>query len=141
VERFAQTEPERVLARLCRGVNSRDWDAVADLYTEDFVSADHRPLGWEPMRGGRAMADFYRSWVEVVPDVQLRVTLLAGDDEHAVGQYVGWGHAADGGGEMEYVTINAVSLRDGRIRRLERFDPGDEAAALARLEELRAERQ
>ena len=75
----APTEPERVLARLCRSVNSRDWDAVADLYTEDFTSIDRRPLGWEPMRGGRAIADFYRSWVDVVPDLELRFTLLTGD--------------------------------------------------------------
>lgn len=136
----AQTEPERVLARLCRSVNSRDWDAVADLYTEDFASIDRRPLGWEPMRGGRAMADFYRSWVEVVPDVELRFTLLASDEAHAVGQFLGWGHAAEGGGEMEYVTNNAVSLRDRRIRRLERFDAGDEVVALARFKELRADR-
>ena len=71
----------------------------------------------------------------------MRFTLLAGDEAHAVGQFLGWGHAAEGGGEMEYVTINAVSLRDGRIRRLERFDAGDEAVALARFEELRAERR
>ena len=136
----AQTEPERVVTRLCRSVNSRDWDAIEDVYTEDFESIDHRALGWEPMRGGRAIADFFRSWVDVVPDIELRFTVLAGDEEHAVVQFVGWGHAAEGGGEMEYLTLNAMSFRDGRCRRVERFEADDEALALARFEELRAER-
>ena len=41
---------------------------------------------------------------------------------------------------MEYLTVNAVSYRDGRFRRVERFDTGDEVLARARFEELRAGR-
>ena len=137
----AQTEPERALIRLCRSVNSRDWDVVEDLYTEDYERIDRRMLGWESTRGGRPLADFFRSWVGVVPDIEMRFTVLAGDDEHAVVRYVGWGHAAEGGGEMEYPFTQCYSIRDGRFRRGEIFEAEDEALALARFEELRADRR
>ncbi len=113
---------------------------VEDLYTEDSELIDHRKLGWEPLRGARAMVDFFRSWIEIVPDGQLRFTVLAGDDTHAVVRYVGWGHAAEGGGEMEYATIQALSFGDGRFSRGEIFEDDDEALALARFQELRADR-
>lgn len=137
----AQTEPERVLARLSQAVLSRDWGAIEDLYAEDFELTDHRVLGWEPMRSGRAVADFFRSWVALVPDVENRFTVLAGDDEHAVAQLTGWGHAAEGGGEMENPAIVTFSLSDGRIRRNQIFEVGDEALALAWFEERRAGRR
>jgi hypothetical protein len=92
------------------------------------------------MRGGRAIADFWRSWVGLVPDGEIRFEAIAGDDEHAVVRYVCWGHATEGGGEMEYPTTQAVSFRDRRIRRAEIFEPGDEALALARFRELQADR-
>ena len=137
----AQTQPERVFVRACRSANSRDWDALADLYADDYGSIDHRVLGWEPARGGRSVADFFRSWAELVPDGELRFTVLAGDDEHAVVRWVGCGHAAEGGGEIEYAITQTVSVRDGRIRQAETFDPDDETPALARFQELRADRR
>ncbi len=137
----AQTEPERLLARGCRAVNSRDWEAIEDRYTEDFELIDHRLLGWEPMRGGDAMVKFYRSWVELAPDIEVRFETLAGDDEHAALRFGGYGHAAEGGGEMEYSNTQAVSFSDGRVRRVEIFEFGDEARALARFHELRADRR
>jgi ketosteroid isomerase-like protein len=131
-----QTEPERMLARVCRIVNLRDWDALEELYTEDFEVIDHRLIGWEPIRGAAAMGDFFRSWLELVPDVEARFTVLSGDDEHAAIRYSGWGHAAEGGGPMEYATTQTVSLRDGRLWRAELFEADDEKRALARLAEL-----
>ena len=122
-------------------MNSRDWDAIEDRYTEDFELIDHRLLGWGSLRGGRAMADFWRSWVEIVPDVEVRFEMLAGDDEHAALRFGGYGHAAEGGGEMEYSMTQAVSFRDGRLRRVELFEFDDEALALARFQELRADRR
>ena len=41
---------------------------------------------------------------------------------------------------MEYSITQAVSFNDGRLRRVEIFEFGDEALALARFEELRADR-
>ena len=135
----AQTEPERVYARIARHAIARDWAALVDCYTEDYTTVERRALGWEPMIGGPAVVDMYRSWVDVVPDVELRFEVFAADDEHLAVRYSGHGHAAAGGGEMEYVTTMAARIRDGRLLLCEMFEADGEAAALARYEELRRE--
>ena len=132
----AQTEPERLYARVCRLVNARDWDGLAACYAEDSVSIDRRPLGWEDTGGREEIVEVYRSWIEVAPDAELRFEALDGDDEHIALRLGGDGHAADGGGRLEYEVIVVATVRDGRIVRAERFDAGEEAAALARLAEL-----
>ncbi|MBI3389074.1 MAG: hypothetical protein HY027_15185 [Deltaproteobacteria bacterium] len=34
-----------------RALAGRDWDAMTALYAPDFIMRDHRPLGWETLRG------------------------------------------------------------------------------------------
>ena len=140
LERFeeigAQTDHERLFARLCRARNARDWDAVSDCFAADWETIDHRVLAWEPLRGPGAMVDMYRSWDEVTPDVEVWFETLAGGDRHSVFRHAARGHAADGGGAMEYGVTMVVTVHDGRFQRAELFEAGDEAAALARFEEL-----
>ena len=59
----------------------------------------------------------YRSWVDIAPDLEVSFELLDGDDEHIAARYGARGHAADGGGEMEYFVIAVTSVRDGRVAR------------------------
>jgi len=139
----AQTEPERVVARWARLVNAYDWDGVADSFAQDFELVDRRSLGWEPLRGREAIVELYRTWVQVAPDVEMRFEVLAGDDEHIVMRAGGYGSAAAdaGGGPMEVVVILVSTVRDGRFSRGEQFEADDEARALARYQELRADRR
>jgi ketosteroid isomerase-like protein len=134
----ARIEPERLYARVSRLLLARDWGALGDCFAEDFESVEHRALGWEPIRGREGVVELYRSWVGVAPDAETRFEALAGDAKHLVVRVGGHGHAAEGGGLMEYVITVVSTIRDGRIARSEYFDPGEESAALARLEELRA---
>ena len=53
----------------------------------------------------------------------------------------GRGHAAEGGGAMEYVVTSLATIRDGRNLRGELFDADEEPAAMARFEELRGRRR
>jgi ketosteroid isomerase-like protein len=144
-ERFeeigAQTESERVYARLARTANARDWEAVADCFCEDFSTLEHRVLGWEPLHGPQEVIDVYRSWVEMAPDMQLRFEWLGGDEDHIALRWGGQGHAAaaTGGGAFEYHLVIVATIRDGGISETEHFDVGDETAALARLGELTGE--
>ena len=133
------TEPERVYARLCRAVNAHDLDAIADCLAEDYNALDHRVLGWETM-GREAVVDVYRSWLDVVPDMEVTFEWLGGDDDHIALRWNGQGHAAAdvGGGAAEYRLILVATIRDGRIAYTERFDLDDEGAALARLAELQS---
>ena len=112
----AQTEPERIFARQCRLLSARDWDALADCYAEDYELVDHRALGWEPLRGPAATVEFWRSWIEISPDGEMRFEIVAGDEESILVRQAGHGHAAadSGGGAMEYLTIAVVTFRDGR---------------------------
>ena len=140
-ERFeeigAVTEPERLAARYGRAHNAHDLDALRDCYTEDCEIVDHRSIGWETLRGIDAVMAMFSSWLETVPDLEDRVEVLASDDRHSALRVDGFGHAADGGGPLEYFLAMVITIRDGRCRRSELFDAGDEEAALARFEELR----
>ena len=134
----AQTEHERLWARVCRTRNARDWDGLRACYLEEHEQIDHRTLGWEVLRGAEAMVDMFRSWDDVAPDVELWFEVLAVEGEHGVAHMGGRGHAAEGGGWMEYVVTSLATVRDGRNLRGELFDAGEGAAAMARLAELRA---
>ena len=137
LEEIADTEPGRLGTRATRALNTRDWDTLAECFAENAEMIDRRALGWEGLRGRDAILEMYRSWVEIVPDLEDRVEQIASDDEHIVARVDGHGHAADGGGEMEYFVIAVSSVRDGRVVRVELFDSGDEPAALARYDQLR----
>lgn len=128
---------ERLDARQCRLVNARDWDAYPGCFETDTELVDRRPMSWEPLRGPGAGVDFYRSWVDLVPDLELSVETIAGDDEVSVVRAAGHGHSSEGCGEMEYAVLRVQQLVDGRYGRLEIFDPDDVSAALARADERR----
>ena len=135
-ESVAQTEPERVFARLSRCVRQRDWNAIADCYTEDYESIDRRPFGWEPMHSREAMVEVFRTWDAVAPDVEFHFETLAGDDEFILGRGGAYGHVPESGGALELVLLSVGTIRNGRVAREERFDANDEVAAFARLREL-----
>ncbi len=144
LERFeeigAQSEPERLAARTCRLLTARDWDALAAIYSDDFVMTDRRVLAWEPVRGGEAAVTLFSTWVELVPDVAVTIEVIAGDEQWLVYRFTGRGHAADGGGQMEYGVILVSLTRDGQLAGSEVFDLEDQVAALARYEEVRHDR-
>ena len=99
---------------------------------------DHRPLGWQAIRGPEGVVQFWRSWLEMVPDAQLRMETLAGDEQHIAARLAAYGRAvaAAGGGFMEYVGIAVATIRGGRSARTEYVDTDEQEAALARLAEL-----
>ena len=94
--------------------NARDWDGLVDCYTDG-----PRDGGPPRARLGAAAAEARgdRRDVpllgELVPDLEVRFEALAGDDEHLAVRYGGHGHAAEGGGAMEYVTTMAEGFATG----------------------------
>ena len=68
---------------------------------------DRRALGWEPLRGPSAVAAICTLVGRAVPDIELRFETLAGDEEHIAVPIGGYGHAADGGGAMEYAAARS----------------------------------
>ena len=109
----AETEPERLFARVAAPRQRARLGSSRTASPRTGV-IDHRPIGWEPLtRAGTV--EMYRSWVEIAPDLEVSFELLDGDDEHIAARYGARGHAADGGGEMEYFVIG--DERAGRPRR------------------------
>ena len=63
-----------------------------------------RPPGSRLGADGReAIVDVYRSWIEVVPDMEVAFEWLGGDDDHIAMRWNGHGHAAAdmGGGAAD----------------------------------------
>ena len=87
------------------------------------------------------MVEIFRSWVELVPDIEPRFETLAGDEERIVVRFGGYGHAADGGGPLEYVTLDVATIRDGRQVRAELFDAADVQGARCTARELQGARR
>ena len=100
---------------------------------EDVEYLDHRALGWEPLRGRRAVEDWYRSFMDGVEALQLRSEVLETRGDLVLLRQEGSFRAAaqDGGGEGEVVTITVVTMRDGEFARIEMYE--DEVAARAAM--------
>ncbi|HEV2815146.1 MAG TPA: nuclear transport factor 2 family protein, partial [Solirubrobacteraceae bacterium] len=122
----------------CAAFNARDWDGYRALQADDYVTVDHRSLGWgEPLDAERAI-ETAKSAVAVAPDLRMTTHVLAASGNVAATVARVDGHALDGGGTVEFAFGSVVLVEDGRARRAEMFDGDDREAILARYEELRA---
>ena len=79
----------------------------------------------------------FGSWVEAVPDIELRFESLAGDDERIAVCIGGYGHAADGGGD-DGVRPGRCHHRCAATGRHGRSCSTTMSEALARYDELLA---
>ena len=115
---------------------ARDWSALAALLAPDLVVHDHRPLGWEPLRGPAPYVAALRSLVELAPDVALEI----GRVELGAGGFLcrpSWVGTREGG-PFEAPSVFVTQLDgEGRIRRFDQYDASQLEAARARLAELR----
>jgi ketosteroid isomerase-like protein len=144
LSRAAAEIAERPYARFDRLYNERRLDEIPALYTEDFVMVDRRSMAWEEIRGGEALLETCRSFLDNAPDLRSRCKPLVEDDGDDVflvrNTFTGQGFTVGGAsaGEVELVFDEVTVIRDGLMCRTELFDPADEALARARYEELRA---
>lgn len=100
-------------------------------------------MGWEEIRGGEAVAETCRSFLDQAPDlVPHCVPIIPEDGGDLVllrNTFTGHGFSAGDGaaGEVELVFIEVGVIRDGLWCRTELFDEADEPVARARYAELR----
>ncbi len=116
---------------------ARDWDALGTLYAEHHKFTDRRTLGGESA-GRFTPIPVLRSVAEQYPDIDVEDEILDADDHTALVHSRWRGHAADGGGEVEYELLEVGSGREGLIDTTDWFAPEHEAEAWVRLAELRA---
>ncbi len=134
------SEPEQVIARCLELANARDWERLRDAYHEDLHLIDHTPDGADvPDRD--AFLDALTNLTDLIPDFRWHVAKVFATSP-TVGAFVlevVADSVAGGGGPVANAFGQVVTIADGRLARIELFAPDDEAAILARFEELRAE--
>ena len=110
----------------------------APVFAPDLEFVDHRLLGTWNASGAESMLEQFRSLNEVAEDTVMRWDELLGLVPEAILiRAIHYGTELSGGGayEREYLLVLAAGS-DGRLRHGELFDVGEEAAALARFDEL-----
>src|SRR5262249_20716847 len=106
-------------------------------FADDFVLADHRPARLGGIEGADGWTESFAALWDLAPDVQMALTCqLAYAPYGSVGHGRVFGTLRDGGA-FENPTVGGSSVADGRLARLELFEPEQVDAALARFAELR----
>jgi class 3 adenylate cyclase/ketosteroid isomerase-like protein/tetratricopeptide (TPR) repeat protein len=127
--------PERAVAAFCRPWTPGEADELLGLFPDDVLLVDHRD-GESWVFGSAGLRRRYTELLErvrvlhVAPD-----EVLACDDRVIALRATSRGADRNRGGEVtaaEYVLV----VEDGRVVRVERYQPHDTAAVLARYAEL-----
>ena len=138
-----RAQRERIYHRFDRALNARDLDAVAALYTDDLVIVDRRTLAWEELHGPRGMIELLGGMLALGQDLVSHSEVLDDDAGPVILlRYTGTGTAdALDAGPFEITFLVIIVLRGDQGERIENFNLDDEAAARARVRELRNERE
>jgi ketosteroid isomerase-like protein len=136
--KLGDTASEQLFAEYARRYARRDYDAVLELMSEDYVQVDHRTLGWSEIGKEQNAAEIRSVWAGTT-DIRPEVDEVLQADERALlctCTYRGSADATVGGGQFEY-QVGFLLVSDGeRSTRVEWFDPHDRDTMLARYREL-----
>ena len=124
--------------RFLRAVAARDWEQLASAFSEDFVSQDHRLLGWGTSSRDELVVQL-RAMVELAPDVRLRGDHALAINRRGTLEVVRRVGSRDGGAFENDVVSVTLPGPDGRIRRLHTYDLDQLDAARACFDALTAE--
>ncbi len=119
----------RLLAR-------RDWEGITRMLSPDLVVYDHRPLGWETLRGRDAYVASLKSLVELAPDARIRTDHATGCERGGIVVATVLGTREGGAFEAPRVVVNELDAQ-GRLLRLDFYNLEQLDAALACFEALR----
>jgi class 3 adenylate cyclase/ketosteroid isomerase-like protein len=129
--------PERAYARFAEAYNARDWGAVRAAARDDVWFADRREVGWERTLGIDAFLAFLESTVQAGPDLEFRVENVIATGDRAIALTSLSTAHGEAGAEFVIALGHVTTFdEDGRFASVEFWDPGDEAAMRARLDEL-----
>jgi hypothetical protein len=137
-ERYAAGEaaaPAAGWRHLRVALERRDWDAIGDLCAPDLAATDHRLVGFGTRRGQAAVREAQRAMVELAPDARIRTRHLRTSSRGLLAASM-WVGTRDGGSfEIPILEVIEVDAQ-GRVARLDLYDPQHLEAALARFEEI-----
>jgi class 3 adenylate cyclase/ketosteroid isomerase-like protein/tetratricopeptide (TPR) repeat protein len=117
---------------------AHDVEGLAALYADDYVTIDHRELGWAVRTGLEANLEWFTSSMALADDLEVRLDEVMGCAPGVLAfRATWWGHSVETGGEGELVMSDVMAVRDGKITRIEIFEPGAESSIRACFEDLR----
>ncbi|MGH7895064.1 MAG: nuclear transport factor 2 family protein, partial [Candidatus Binatia bacterium] len=123
--------------RFARAVAARDWEELASVFDPDLVLEDHRPIGFAPLRSRDEFVGSVRTLVDLAPDVTLRPDhVLALDDRGTLVVWRWTGSRDAGPFEIPVVAVWVLGP-NGRIQRIDTYNPEQLDAARARFEAIR----
>ena len=126
-----------MIERFNAAYNGRDWIAMRALVADDIVLDDRQPARGFPMvHGADDFIDRMKQGIETIPDRRLdNSVMIAERPPGFVVRNEFRGHDAVGGGEVASDRIAVTIVADSRISLIAFFEPDDEDAALAYLDE------
>jgi len=128
--------PEQHVTEYIRRFNDREFDGLADLYTADSMTVDHRAVGWGELRR-QDVRPMHESLVEVAPDARWDVgEVLACDDRVIAFTAFARGTHLEGGGAFEIAFGAVAVIEGGRRSREDFYEPEERKAMLVRFAEL-----
>ena len=120
-----------------QAVAARDWDALAAQFAPDLVVTDHRPFGWETLRGPAVFVETFKSLFDLAPDARLRTdhVTMSARGELVIATW--WGTREGGAFEAPRVVVLEHDA-SGRICREDFYNLDQLDEARARFEALGA---
>jgi ketosteroid isomerase-like protein len=129
-------QSERLLAELQRLLHRRDYERGRALVADDWVSVDHRAVGWDDYQGRDAWEETTRSFFDASPTARVDVEEVLACDDRVIAARVAWRDRGLKAGDLE-VLAGAVHLfEDGRWISVDYYEPDDRRAIIARYVEL-----
>jgi class 3 adenylate cyclase/ketosteroid isomerase-like protein len=117
---------------------AHDAEGLAALYADDYVTIDHREVGWGERSGHEANVEWVRSAMALAPDLRISLDKVIASEPGVFAICATWhGHSAETGGEAAISMGRVTTVRDGLITRVEIFEPDAEISMRACFEDLR----
>jgi ketosteroid isomerase-like protein len=134
----SRREPLRIRLDVIDRYNRHDVPGMAELFADDIAIVDRRPLGADPIHGRAAACDFYRTIFEMFPDIRQQFGEVIAQDDRVLAYRASLRgsspDAADAEGELVLGGIDLIE--DGRLVRVETFEPGEVGEITRRYAEL-----
>lgn len=128
-------EAERLLDRVLSVINERDYVGLERLVAQDWVWADHRPLGWEQAAGPDQAQALIRGLMDGSPHGRVEFDEVIACDDRLIAVVMAWRGRGIKAGEYEMTAGAVWEFRDGRWAGVDFYDPDDRQGMIARYAE------
>jgi class 3 adenylate cyclase len=124
-------------ARIVDLVNTRDWDGMLALWSDDLVVVDHRPGSFGVIEDRNQYLRLVQGLLDLAPDAVVRRLAIHRLDAHGCVALVRNAGASVDGGAIEIVFLYVLIVRSDHIARVEQFPVHALEPALQRFDELK----